>query len=114
MAEYKAEGGVIAHVDESGFIHENTRSHGYAKIGKRCFDQFNWEAKSKTNAIGALLNGILLTLALFKFNINSDIFYAWVTQNLLPKLPAGSVIVMDNTSFHKPIPSPKRKISDFS
>lgn len=101
MAEYKAEGRVIAHVDESGFIHENTRSHGYAKIGKRCFDQFNWEAKSKTNAIGALLNGILLTLALFKFNINSDIFYAWVTQDLLPKLPAGSVIVMDNASFHK-------------
>ena len=49
------------------------------------------------------MNGILLTLALFKFNINSDIFYAWVTQDLLPELPAGSVIVMDNdnASFHK-------------
>jgi hypothetical protein len=37
MANYKAEGKPIVHLDESGFSHENTRSHGYAKIGERCY-----------------------------------------------------------------------------
>ena len=38
---------------------------------------------------------------MFESTINSDVFYAWLTQDLLPKVPRGSVIVMDNASFHK-------------
>ena len=44
---------------------------------------------------------MFLTLGLFESTINSDVFYAWLTQDLLPKAPAGAVIVMDNASFHK-------------
>ena len=101
MEKYKSEGKSVVYIDESGFSHESTRSHGYAKIGERCFSQFNWGAKGRTNAIGALLNGLLLTVSLFSFNVNSDVFYAWMTQDLLPKVPVGGVIVMDNASFHK-------------
>ena len=53
------------------------------------------------NAIGALLCKTLLTVSLFGANINTAIFTAWVKQDLLPKLPPQSVIVMDNASFHK-------------
>ena len=42
-----------------------------------------------------------ITLSLFDTTINADIFYAWLTQDLFPKTPIGSVIVMDNASFHK-------------
>lgn len=28
-------------------------------------------------------------------------FYAWLVQDLLPKVPKSSVIVMDNATFHK-------------
>ena len=28
-------------------------------------------------------------------------FYAWLTQDLLPKAPLNAVVVMDNASFHK-------------
>ncbi|PIS03903.1 IS630 family transposase, partial [Candidatus Peregrinibacteria bacterium CG10_big_fil_rev_8_21_14_0_10_44_7] len=38
---------------------------------------------------------------LFDTNINSDVFFAWLTHDLIPKLPENSVIVMDNASFHK-------------
>ncbi|MDE1466019.1 transposase [Spartinivicinus poritis] len=62
---------------------------------------YNWQAKGRVNAIGALVGFLFLTVALFDTNINSDIFYAWLTQQLLPKIPANSVIVMDNASFHK-------------
>jgi transposase len=59
----------------------------------------DWGAKGRTNVIGALLFGLLLTVTLLAGNVNSDVFYSWLTQDLLPKLP--SECVMDNASFHK-------------
>lgn len=77
------------------------RTHGYAPIGQRCFGTQDWHAKGRTNVIGALLNKCLITIGLFKTNVNADVFTAWVEQDLLPKLPSNSVIVMDNATFHK-------------
>ncbi len=77
------------------------RTRGYAPKGQRCFGTHNWQAKGRTNVIGALLAGKLLTTCLFSCNINSDIFHAWLSTDLLPKLPPAAVLVMDNASFHK-------------
>jgi len=77
------------------------RTHGYAKRGMRCFGMSDWGAKGRTNIIGAMLGASLLTVSLFTGNINSDVFHAWMTQDLLPKLPENAVIVMDNATFHK-------------
>lgn len=89
------------YVDESGFAHDMPRTHGYALKGRRCFSIHNWGAKGRTNVIGALLEKTLLTVALFHTNVNTDLFAGWLEQDLLPKLPQGSVIVMDNATFHK-------------
>ena len=43
----------------------------------------------------------MLTVTLLTGNVNSNVFYGWITQDLLPKLPSECVIVMDNASFHK-------------
>lgn len=43
----------------------------------------------------------MLNVCLFEGNINADVFYSWVTQQLLPSLPENAVIVMDNATFHK-------------
>ena len=51
------------------------------------------------NAIGALLIGVLVTVSLFPCHVDSDVFYQWVVDDLLPKLPEKSVVVMDNASF---------------
>jgi transposase len=77
------------------------RTHGYAPIGKRCMGKHDWHAKGRTNVIGALLSSCLLTATLFAGSINADVFFAWLSQDLLPKLPSNCVIVMDNASFHK-------------
>lgn len=77
------------------------RSHGYASVGTRCGGRQDWHAKGRTNVIGALLGASLLTVSLFQGTVNSDVFHAWTTQDLLPKLPPGCVIVMDNAAFHK-------------
>lgn len=88
-------------LDESGFSHSMPRTHGYADKGKRCFGTHDWGAKGRTNVIGALLAGTLLTVSLFETNIDTEIFDAWVIQDLIPKLPPGSIVVMDNATFHK-------------
>jgi len=77
------------------------RTHGYSEIGKRCYGQCDWHAKGRQNAIGALYGKALLTIGLFECNVNSDVFYAWAEQDLIPKLPENSVLVMDNATFHK-------------
>jgi len=46
---------------------------------------------------------MLLTLSLFEGNINTDIFTSWLQQDLIPKLPRKSVVIMDNATFHKSI-----------
>jgi transposase len=101
MEGYEKEGKNIVHLDESGFEKETLRDDGYAKIGTRCVDVFDWQAKGRTNVIGAIFGGILLGIGLFEFNINADVFHGWVVQCLLPALPSNSVVVMDNASFHK-------------
>jgi len=77
------------------------RTHGYALKGERCYGSQDWGARGRTNVIGALLNSSLLTVSLFDGTINGNAFEGWLTQDLLPKLPAQSVIIMDNAAFHK-------------
>lgn len=43
----------------------------------------------------------MITTCLFECSIDSNVFYTWVTQDLLPKLHGNEVLVMDNATFHK-------------
>jgi transposase len=74
---------------------------GYAKKGERCFGKRDWQARGRINVIGALYNQALLTTCLFECNIDGDIFHQWVCEDLLPKLSEGTVVIMDNATFHK-------------
>lgn len=91
----------LIYIDESGFSEDMPRLFGYAPEGMRCFGKHNWQAKQRTNVIGAVTEGRLITAALFDCGINTDVFQAWLTQELLPALPNKAVLVMDNASFHK-------------
>ncbi len=90
---------MIVYLDESGFAHDMPRTHGYATRGKRCYGVRDWGAKGRTNVIGALIGASLLTVSTFTTNINGDIFHRWMVNDLIPKLPAKTVVVMDNASF---------------
>lgn len=76
------------------------RTHSYSPKGERAYGTHDWNAKGRINVIGAVINQVFLTLCLFSGNINADVFYAWLTQDLLPKIQSNTVIVMDNASFH--------------
>lgn len=101
LKQLQSEGRTIVYIDESGFAHDMPRTHGYAVQGQRCYGTQDWNARGRSNAIGALIGKALLSVGLFPCNVNADIFTAWVEQDLLPKLPKNAVIVMDNATFHK-------------
>ena len=77
------------------------RTYGYAPVGQRAYGTHDWQIGTRTNAIGAIIGTQFLTVSLFECNIDADCFYAWIKSDLIPKLPSGSVIVMDNAAFHK-------------
>jgi transposase len=77
------------------------RTHGYAPRGSRCPGTQDWHARGRVNALGALLAGALLSVGLTTANVDADIFNLWLGRDLIPKLPAKSVLVMDNATFHK-------------
>ncbi len=88
----------IVHLDESGFAVDAPRDRGYSSKGEKCSASKDWHAKGRVNAIGAVVDFKLLNVCLFDSNINADIFYGWLTRELLPAVPKSSVIVLDNAA----------------
>ena len=41
------------------------------------------------------------SIGLTTANVDADLFNKWLEQDLMPKLPANAVLVMDNATFHK-------------
>ncbi|MCW9717139.1 transposase [Avibacterium sp. 21-599] len=102
MTAYSEAGYDVVYLDESGFEKQTFRTHGYAPVGEKCPATHNWQKMAtRTNAIGAIREGNLFALRLFDCPIDSDIFYVWLTEALLPELEKPTVIVMDNAAFHK-------------
>lgn len=99
--DHEAQGRPVVYLDESGFALDMPRTHGYALRGQRCTGRHDWHARGRVNALGALLKGVLLTVGLTTSNVDADMFNLWLEGDLLPKLPPGAVIVLDNASFHK-------------
>lgn len=91
----------IVYVDESGFAVDAPRNGGYSTKGQGCYASKDWHARDRVNAIGALTNYILFNVCLFDTYINADVFYAWVSQELVPNTPKNAVITLDNATFHK-------------
>jgi hypothetical protein len=91
----------VIYMDESGFSVDAPRDRGYSFKGKRCYGSKDWHSRGRVNAIGAVHHFKIVNICLFEGNINADIFHAWTVNQLIPALPARSVVVMDNASFHK-------------
>ncbi|WLF85059.1 IS630 family transposase [Moraxella sp. ZY21109] len=90
----------IVYIDESGFKIEDNRPHVYAPKGQTYQEKGTFSVKQK-NVIGAICGQTPFALSVFDCSITADVFYAWVIQQLIPELPAHSVVVMDNAPFHK-------------
>ncbi len=91
----------IVWVDEAGFAVDAPRRYGYSAKGTRCLGKWNWQARGRTNVIGAAFDKKLFAVELYEETIKSDIFEDWCKNKLIPVLLPNSIVVMDNAKFHR-------------
>ena len=103
MKQYEEMIGIenIYYQDESGVDEYHTRRHGYAPIGQ----VINLEVSGKRyerQSIMAVRNHqhMLVEPMIYQGTADSNVVYTYF-EKLLPTLKQGSIIAMDNASYHK-------------
>ena len=74
----------IAYVDESGFVHDIPRIHGYSIRGERCYGSHDWNAKGRKNVSAALSGASLIGCGIVECNVDTTVFNTWVEKILIP------------------------------
>jgi transposase len=87
-------------IDESGLNMSMTRSHAWVKKGQEYIERTPMNWGGNLTLMGAMrLTGWVLLNTMFA-TTNSYRFVRWVRTNLLPKLKAGDVLILDNLRAH--------------
>lgn len=91
----------VVYVDECGVDKFMARKYGRSEIGKRVFLPEPGRKFKRINVVGALINGIASAIRLYDWAMTAAFFAVWFEWELCPLLRPGSIIIMDNASFHR-------------
>ena len=91
----------VVYVDEAGIDNREDYPYGYCKVGQRFQALKCGKRTERISWIAALEQGKLIAPLTFAGACNRGLFEMWLEECLLPKLQPGSVIVIDNASFHR-------------
>jgi len=81
--------------------HRLYREHGRAPRGERIYQAVAGQRRERTSLIAAARKNKLVAPLVFQGRCNTAVVDAYFEQVLLPALPPGSVIVLDNARFHQ-------------
>lgn len=106
VAEYKYEIADIppeniAYVDETGIDRYLYREYGYGPRGQLVHDRIKGRKYMRTSIVAALMGNEIIAPCQYTGTMNHELFEKWFQEHLLPALPKGTVIMMDNASFHR-------------
>lgn len=90
----------IVYVDESGIDTYLYREYGYAPRGQQVFGQVRGRKYQRCGIVAAQMGDRILAPFQYNGTMDSRLFEFWFSSQLLPSLAPGTVIVMDNASFH--------------
>lgn len=77
------------------------REYGYSLRGKLIEDVKPGKRFTRLNVIGAVCNGIHSAVTCYKHSTDSIFFEDWFKNTLLPAIPKGHTVIMDNARFHR-------------
>ena len=91
----------MVYVDETGFDEFLYRPYGRAPIGERVPGKIIGKKFARSNLVAGFCGKNII--APLQYNASADcvLFEFWFETFLLPEIPPGFVIVMDNASFHR-------------
>jgi transposase len=87
-------------MDECGINNNEARLWGYAPVGERLFDVRPGSRAGRISIMAGLHQGKLIAPFVYQGTCTARTTETWLEQCLLPNLPPGKVIVMDNAPFH--------------
>ena len=87
-------------MDECGIDTYLYREYGYAPRSQKVYGQISGRKYKRCGIVAAKMGDKILAPFQYSGTMNSTLFEHWFTQQLLPSLEKGTVIVMDNASFH--------------
>ena len=88
-------------LDESGIDHRLRRAFARAPRGTAVYVDVHGSRRGRTSIISASLNGRLVCPFVFDGHCNRGVVDTYLAHVLLPSIPKGSVIVLDNAAFHR-------------
>lgn len=87
-------------MDESGIDTYLYREYGYAPRGQQVFGRIRGRKYQRFGIVAAQMGSKILAPFQYDGTMDSRLFEFWFSNQLLPSLEQGTVIVMDNASFH--------------
>ena len=81
--------------------HRLYREYGRSPRGERIYQAVAGKRRERTSIIAASQQNKLVAPLVFQGSCKTDVVDVYFEQVLLPELPPGSVIVLDNARFHQ-------------
>ena len=99
----QCEGKAIAYLDEVRNNNNITVQYGWSAIGGRSFAEQLGFPTEKLNIVAGYLYNTKEIVAPFEYHGATDLqlFEGWFEQQLCPSLEPGTLVILDNASFHK-------------
>ena len=91
----------VYYLDECGVDHRLYREWGRAPRGERIYAAVAGKRRERTSVIAACQQGKLVAPLTFDGTCTTEVVDVYFEKVLLPELPPGSVIVLDNARFHQ-------------
>ncbi len=88
-------------MDETGIDRYLYREYGYAPKGEPVHGLIHGRRYARTGIVAAKMGDEVIAPCCYQGTMNHVMFEYWFKYQLLPALPKGTVIVMDNASFHR-------------
>jgi transposase len=89
------------YLDESGFEPSVLRRYAYAPKGQRVYGLISGPKRPRTSRIAARFGDTLEAPLLLEGTGNTEVFNAWLEDQLCPLWNDNHGVVMDNGPFHK-------------
>jgi len=93
--------GLVYFLDECGVNHGLFNPYARAPRGEKVYAEVAGARRGRTSVISASLRGRLVCPFTFEGHCNADVVETYFREALLPSIPRGSIIVLDNAAFHR-------------
>jgi len=88
-------------LDECGVNHGLYNPYARAPRGEPVYAEVQGARRGRTSVISASLGDRLVCPFTFEGHCNGDVVETYFRQMLLPSIPRGSIVVLDNAAFHR-------------